>query len=231
MFGSLQHREKKRYPEIVLIVTVVFLLYQIVTSYLLTPFIITQSAVAMTPTFVAGNRLIGTPIYNEASLKRGTLVFVQQSEVTNSHFFVTRTLNAVISFLTLNFYAPLERYSRSSSKPLLRRILALPGDSIYMKDYILYVKKEGEEHFLTEFEVSDVDYNINTEGLVSSWQEKLPFSGSMEETKLKDGEYFVLADNRVFGFDSRLMGKIDAKKNIKQKVLIRFWPLNKIKIF
>ena len=228
-FGTAQHREKKRYPEVILVIFVVFLLYQTVTSYLLTPFILKQGATAMMPTFAVGNRIIGTPIYNESSLKRGSLVFVQQSE-RQTHFFV-RVVNALIGFLTLNFYSPLESTSDFSCKPLLRRIVALPGDAIYMKDYILYVKKEGTEHFLTEFELAEVDYNINTEGLVSSWHNELPFSGTMEEIKLKDGEYFVLCDNRAFGFDSRLMGTIDAKKNIKQKVLMRFWPLNQIKIF
>ena len=229
-FGTAQHREKKRYPEIFLIVFVVFILYQTVTSYLLTPFILRQGADAMVPTFAVGNRIISTPIYKVASLKRGSLVFVQQGEA-DSHFFLTKTFNAIVSFLTLNFYSPLESTSKFSSKPLLRRIVALPGDVIYMKDYILYVKKEGDEHFLTEFEQAEVDYNINTEGLIPSWHKELPFSGTMEEVKLKEGEYFVLCDNRVLGFDSRLMGTIDAKKNIKQKVLVRFWPLNKIKIF
>ena len=230
MFGGAQHREKRKYAEVVLIVVVVFLLYQIVTTYLLAPSIVRQGADAMMPTFSFGNRIISTPIYNEASLKRGSLVFVVGRSEEHSHFFL-RTLNAVVSFLTLNIFAPLENSAEFSTKPLLRRIVALPNDSIYMKDFILYVKKEGEEHFLTEFELADVDYNINTEGLISSWQKDLPFSGTMEEVKLKDGEYFVLCDNRMFGFDSRLMGKIEAKKNIKQKVLMRFWPLNKIKIF
>lgn len=229
MFGSAQHREKKRYGEVVFIVVVVFLLYQVVTAYFLSPFMVRQGAVAMMPTFDAGNRIISTPIYKEASLKRGSLVFVEQRE-EKTHFLM-RTFDAVLSFLTFSLYSPLDSASKFSAKPLLRRIVALPGDSIYMKDFILYVKKEGEEHFLTEFEVAEVDYNINTEGLVSSWKQDLPFSGAMEELKLKDDEYFVLCDNRAFGFDSRLMGAVEAKKNIRQKVLIRFWPLSQIKTF
>lgn len=229
MFGSAQHREKKRYGEVVFIVVVVFLLYQVVTAYFLSPFMVRQGAVAMMPTFDAGNRIISTPIYKEASLKRGSLVFVEQRE-EKTHFLM-RTFDAVLSFLTFSLYSPLDSASKFSAKPLLRRIVALPGDSIYMKDFILYVKKEGEEHFLTEFEVAEVDYNINTEGLVSSWKQDLPFSGTMEELKLKDDEYFVLCDNRAFGFDSRLMGAVEAKKNIRQKVLIRFWPLSQIKTF
>jgi len=230
MFGHAQHREKKKYVEIVLIVVVVFFLYQVVTSYLLSPFAVRQGADAMMPTFSSGNRIISTPIYKESSLKRGSLVFVAGEGEEGLSFFV-RSFNAILSFLTFNLYSPLNTASKLSAAPLLRRIVALPHDSIYMKDFILYVKKEGEEHFLTEFEVADVDYNINTDGLISSWQKELPFSGSMEEMKLKDGEYFVLCDNRVFGFDSRLMGTIDAKKNIKERVLMRFWPLNKLKLF
>lgn len=227
MFRSVSHKEKRAYKDVIVIVLVVFLLYQLISSYLLTPFVVRQSS--MEPEFEGGNRILSTPLYSTASLKRGSLVFVAQSEV--KYGFFKRTINAIVSFLTLQLYTPFDAQTTHSTKYLLRRIVALPGDSIYMKDFILYVKPKGNKHFLTEFEVAELDYNINTDGLSQDWKDDLPFSGSMQELTLQEGQYFLLCDNRVFGTDSRLMGMIEGKDKIRQKVLLRYWPINKIRLF
>ena len=219
--------EKKRRGEILTIIIIVFFLYQLITSYFLCSFVVKQSS--MTPEFSSGSRILSTPIYRSSSLKRGSLVFIESKE-EKSNIFKT-SVNALVNFFTFQLYAPFDSQSNTRSRYLLRRIVGLPGDTIYMKDFILYVKKTGEEHFLTEFEVSDYDYNINTEGLTEDWKEELPFSGTIEEIKLGDGQYFLLSDNRLHSFDSRLIGKVEAKEKIKQKVICKYWPINKMKIF
>ena len=227
MFGFYRHKGKKDFSNAIFIVISVFLLYQIITSFFLKSYIIKQTS--MMPEFKNGQRILGTPLYSASSFKRGSLVFVRQSE--KEYNFLQKSLNAVASFLTLNIYTPFDSNSSISTKHLLRRIVALPGDTIYMKNFILYIKPQGSLHFLTEFELAECDYNITTEGLCNAWSEELPFSGSMEEVKLKDDEYFTLCDNRLSSLDSRLIGKINGKDAIKQKVVFRYWPLNKIKIF
>lgn len=225
MFNS--RKEKKRYGDVIFIIFIVFFLYQIITSYFLTPFIIRQDS--MSPEFNDGSRILATPIYSTSSLKRGSLVLIEQNE--KPYNFIQKTINAIIGFASFNIYIPFDKQSSPSTKYLLRRIVGCPGDRIFMKDFILYIKPKNGEHFLTEFEVAQYDYNINTEGLSPMWKKDLPFSGHMEEMELKEGEYFVLSDNRLQAFDSRLIGKIDAKEAIKQKVIARYWPLNKIKFF
>ena len=219
--------EKRKRGDILTIVVIVFFLYQLITSYFLCSFVIRQDS--MFPELASGSRIFSTPLYRASSLKRGTLVFVENQEGKYNIFQVS--INAVISFFTFQLYAPFNKQSDVRAKYLLRRIVGLPGDTIYMKDFILYIKKNGEEHFLTEFEVSDYDYNINTEGLTEDWKEDLPFSGAMEEITLTEDQYFLLCDNRLHSFDSRLMGKVESKEKIKQKVVCKYWPINKMKIF
>ena len=219
--------EKKKRGEVITIIIIVFFLYHLITNYFLCSFVVRQNS--MTPEFTSGSRVLSTPIYRSSSLKRGSLVFIENEEKKQNIF--KKSINAVVSFFTLQLYAPFDRQNNISAKYLLRRVVGLPGDTIYMKDFILYVKRTGEEHFLTEFEVSDYDYNINTEGLTEDWKEDLPFSGAMDEIPLGEDQYFLLCDNRLHSFDSRLMGKIEAKTKIKQRIICKYWPINKIKLF
>ncbi len=227
MFGFRLHKEEKKSSDIVFIVLIVFLLYQLITRYLLCPFLVNSES--MMPEFVSGSRILSTPIYSVSSLKRGSLVLISKQE--EKYNFFQKFINSVVGFFTLQIYIPFNKQNKDSTKYLLRRIVGMPGDTIYMKDFILYVKKQGEQHFLTEFEVAECDYNINTEELFEGWKGELPFSGTMVTTTLKEGEYFLLSDNRLMSFDSTVIGKIDAQKDVKQKVLFRYWPLNNIKIF
>lgn len=219
--------EKRKKSEIITIIIVVFFLYQLITSYFLCSFVIRQES--MLPEFTYGSRIFSTPIYRLSSLKRGSLVFVENMEQKDNIF--QNLIKKVVSFFTFQLYTPFNKQNNISTKYLLRRVVGLPGDTIYMKDFILYVKKNGEQHFLTEFEVSDYDYNINTEGLTEDWKGNLPFSGTLEEVTLSEGEYFLLSDNRLHSFDSRLMGKVEAKTKIKQRVIFKYWPINKIRFF
>ncbi|MGP1414405.1 MAG: signal peptidase I [Treponema sp.] len=219
--------ERKKRGEILTIIIIVFFLYQLITSYFLCSFVIRQNS--MTPEFTYGSRLLSTPIYRSSSLKRGSLVFIENREQKSNVF--QNSINAIVNFFTFQLYTPFDKQNNTGTRYLLRRVVGLPGDTIYMKDFILYVRKDGEQHFLTEFEVSDYDYNINTEGLTENWRGDLPFSGTMEEITLNEGQYFLLSDNRLHSFDSRLMGKIEAREKIKQKVLCKYWPINKIKVF
>ena len=228
MYGMFRlDSDKKKRNEIFVIIIIVFFLYQIITSYFICTFVVKGDAMASE--LASGSRLFSTPIYRLSSLKRGSLVFIENQEDKYNIF--QTSINAIVSFFTFQLYTPFNKQGDTSKKYLLRRIVGLPGDTIYMKDFILYVRKKGDEHFLTEFEVADCDYNINTEGLVEDWGENLPFSGSMEEMTLGEGKYFLLCDNRIHSFDSRLMGEVEAKTKIKQKVICKYWPINKMKIF
>lgn len=219
--------EKRKRGEIITIIVIVFFLYQLITSYFLCSFVIRGEAMA--PELSSGSRIFTTPIYRPSSLKRGTLVFVENVE--KKHNIFQTSIGAIVGFFTFQLYTPFNNQNDISTKYILRRVVGLPGDTVYMKDFILYIKRKGEQHFLTEFEVSDYDYNINTEGLTEDWKEDLPFSGTMEEITLGEGQYFLLSDNRIHSFDSRLMGKIEAQTKIKQKVICKYWPINKIKFF
>ena len=192
----------------------------------------TQSA-AMEPALSAGECVIASPIYflsgtasDEA--KRGDIVLVSFANEKPLSF-PRNVAQAVVSFVTFQKVRPFTAHDSWGGLPVARRLLGLPGDTIYMEDFVLYIKPAASEHFLTEFELlpDGGNYSIISSPFPENWHEPLPFSGRFDPIELKEGEYFVICDNRVAVNDSRTWGAVSAS-SIKAKVMCRYWPPSKI---
>lgn len=87
---------------------------------------------------------------------------------------------------------------------LIKRVIALPGETIQIIDGIIYINGEVlEENYGSE--------KIENPGIAI-----LPIT-------LNENEYFVLGDNRNNSSDSRNIGLI-TRDEIIGKVVIRLWP-------
>lgn len=160
--------------------------------------------------------------------ERGQVVYISPMDSERIPLYKS-AVNAVVSFFTLQKYKPFGSSTRMTGKNSIRRVVALPGDSYYMKDYVLYVKPAGENYYLTEFELASKPYNIRIYSVPVEW-DGMGCSGFMSESKLEAGEYFVLADNRIEGLDSRVYGAVRSDR-IKGRVLFQIFPFNKMKLF
>lgn len=98
-------------------------------------------------------------------------------------------------------------------KNLIKRVVGLPGEHIEYKNGKLYINGViYSEKYLDELVTPD--FNITSLGSYT----------------VPDDEYFVLGDNRLNSQDSRSIGFIK-KNQIIGKVVMRFWPLNKVKFY
>lgn len=90
---------------------------------------------------------------------------------------------------------------------LIKRVLALPGDSVYAQKGVIY--RNGAR--------------VN-----ESYQPILGDPGYTElaQLSLKEDEYFLVGDNRPGSSDSRLWGPVQ-KSDIQGRVILILFPLNK----
>ena len=100
-------------------------------------------------------------------------------------------------------------FENNGVKNLIKRVIGLPGEKVEFKNNTLYINGQAyEEDYLSEG-VTTNDYS----------------SGEIPENC-----YIVLGANRNNAQDSRDLGCIK-KEQIIGKVIARFWPVNKMKMF
>jgi signal peptidase I len=206
-----------------------FIFYTLLTAFGLKPLIAVSSSMA--PTIQAGDRLLSLPAafgipnpldgsrLSYLAPQRGDIVLVSPPWVQPSPLY-RKIANAVLRFFTAQRVGlradPLDR-------PVIKRVVALPGDTVMMDDFIIYVRTAGSFHFLTEYEVSGRSYDLRKAGLPLDWEIDMPLAGRMAAYELGPGEYFVVGDNRPASTDSRFFGPVDID-HILGKISLRYWP-------
>ncbi len=100
----------------------------------------------------------------------------------------------------------------SNGELYVKRVIGLPGETISINDGEVYINGQKlKEPWLP------------SDGGFSS-------SGELSEVKLEENQYFVLGDNRFASRDSRSFGPV-TKQDIKAKVVLRIFPLDRIRSF
>jgi len=89
---------------------------------------------------------------------------------------------------------------------LIKRLIALPGDTVEVKDGKLYLNDVAqEEPYLNE-----------------------PIEYAMPKKVVPEGSIFVMGDNRNRSLDSHVWGVAEIS-SVKGKAWITYWPVNRIR--
>ena len=100
----------------------------------------------------------------------------------------------------------------------IKRVIGMPGDKVEMKNGVLYINgKKVDQPF------------INTETLAKQtvFMDDFTLESLTGESKVPEGKYFVLGDNRGVSKDSRMIGFID-RSAIEGKAVFTIWPFGRI---
>lgn len=109
-------------------------------------------------------------------------------------------------------------YNENLHEDWVKRVIGLPGDSIYAKDDVVYVNgKAIEEPYLD----NDHANAIRARGD--------HFTNDFEEVILGEDEYFLMGDNRINSSDSRVVGPFKGEDIVGKDVYV-LYPFNNMQI-
>ena len=206
---SLKKDFQKKVLIVILFICGIYAFINLMLAYVIFP--LRQNSVSMAPDIVKSSCILFTPL--DKSIGRGDVVLIRERD-SDSNSKLKKFLNMAVLFFTAQQF-DLNNYMNNMGKNgQIRRVIGIPGDEIYMRDYVM-VKKP---------------YNVNINAAPGLWDSSIGVVGSFDAIKLEKNEYFVLGDSRNSCLDSRLWGpvKID---DIKASALVQYFPLNKLKFF
>lgn len=159
---------------------------------------------SMEPSFKENDKLIIYKLgYNFKGPDRGDVIILNKNPIKKGLFInMINEGKDIIENIKYRFTGIIEK------KNLIKRVVAIPGDKVDIKDGLVYVNGEVESGYQFQgqtYSTSDIVYPI----------------------EVANDKVFVLGDNRENSLDSRGLGLIDYSQ-IKGKALLRFWPINRI---
>ena len=216
---SLRQERRRFIRRAVFFVAAFFIIMNSILTFAICP--VEQKSRSMEPNIPGGAFVFATPLGGK--IKRGEIVIV-----------APRAKRLSLKQKTADFISGVATFQKvhpwTNENSMTRRVAALPGDTIYMKDFILYVKPQDQKHFFTEFELNQIPYSVDITVPPTGWSPEIGVRGSFEKITLGENEYYVLGDNRLSCVDSRIFGKIK-ESSIQKRVLMIFFPFKRAKIF
>lgn len=222
---QIKKERRRRTVSLIIFFICLYIFINIVFSFLICS--VRQNSLSMIPDIPEKSVVMVSPVAD--NYVRGDVVLLQPRYKAQANFF-KKQADRFIRFFTAQQISIIEKNEMPASKAHIRRIVGMPGDTIYMRDYVLYIKPAGAKHFLTEFEIVENPYDVTFYVPPADWDTEIGVKGSFDEITLGFDEYFVLADNRKSSDDSRLWGAVN-KEDISAKVLMCYFPFTNFRLF
>jgi len=202
---QLEKKQKKKsigreILEWVVLILVAFLITSIIQSEL---YAITEvNMTSMMDTLVQGDKLIMSKLaYVSKEPQRGDIIIFLRNEPVGGVF---GRIGIYISDVAMKLRGDFRR------NRLIKRVIGIPGDKVEIRNNVLYLNDEP----VTE-DYARIDPEL---GIV--------LNGSMDPVIVKEGQLFVMGDNRGQSMDSRSFGVIDMDW-VEGKAIFRLLPVDR----
>jgi signal peptidase I len=213
------------------------LLYLVLTAFVVTS--VRVGSVSMQPTLREGDLLFVAPLVYGARIPltrarvpgfrapaRGDVVLLEAPQAARRGG-IGRTADAVVRFFTLQLAGTYpDALSGGVSRLLVKRVVAVPGDTVRIDGYRAWVRLRDATEFKAEATLARRPYDPQVSASAPLSRD-VPFGGTVDERVLGGGEYFVLGDNRADSSDSRSWGAVSMER-IVGPVVLRYFPFKRI---
>ena len=153
--------------------------------------------------------LLTTFIINPVVVNGSSMMPTLQNHDVGIAYVITKKI------VGLNRFATVTVYVAESDKYLVKRVIGLPGETIYAKDGVIYINDEPiEEEYLDNYIRHDFESTY-----------KLPFTEDFPKVRIPDDYFFLMGDNRRNSKDSRDYGPF-SNDAIKTNSLFIFYPFS-----
>lgn len=220
---KLRRELQRKILSITGIVLLFFLIISLIMTFIIFP--VANKSDSMSPDIPAGSYEFVTPLLKTPA--RGDVIFMQNYDGARVSP-IKRLLRTMALFVTFRKWQPFEETPVLGTRPVLRRVVAVPGDTIYIDRYVVFIKPRGEKHFYTEYEVTNSRYIPKIIVPPANWDSDFGAKASIQQITLGEDEYFVLGDDRLSAADSRVWGAVKQGQFIG-KALVLYFPFNKFK--
>jgi signal peptidase I len=230
---TLRKQLKEKIVTVLLCIIAVLIFMHLIFTFIFSPvFVRTES---MEPEIAKQSAVFMKPVgiqrpfvFNIKTIKRGDIVKIAPL-IENERSFFQKTVDIVTNYITFQQYKPFSKNSSHVNSSAIYRVVGMPGDTIYMKKYVLYVKPKDGVHFLSEYEVSNVNYETIISQVPVNWDTSIGIQGDFSEITLEKDQYFLLCDNRVSYIDSRIFGAVNAEQ-ITGVAKWQYYPFNSMQL-
>jgi signal peptidase I len=219
------------------LVTLTLILYLIISSMFLATFQVESAS--MEPLLEARDRIFVSPLVYGANILFFRAKLPPLKEPARGDIVVIHSPLYGRPRVPLSLVEPLIRFfsfqrgsvvrdesGRRVPAYMIKRIVAVPGDTIRISGFTAYIRQEGGSTFVAEQELIPRSYEFLVGSLPEGWAKEFPFSGEHPPLTLGEDQYFLLGDNRPGSSDSRSWGPV-TKDQILGRVLYRYWPLSR----
>lgn len=213
-------------------IVLLFFVHAIVTSFGVQ--LVVANSATMRPAVAAEDRLLLVPLVYGSRIdllgwqlpgfrdpERGDVVLLRPPYVERGGFFA-RLLASVQRFFTLHLARPGSADSWDGEY-VIKRIVGLPGDTVRLERFSAFVRTGDSTEYRSEFVLSGDEYRITVDDRPPLWQDSDPFGAAHDDVLVPEGHYFVLADDRSGGTDSRHWGTV-AREEIRGAFTMRVLP-------
>lgn len=192
--------------EIVKVCMLAFLIIIPIRVFFFQPFFVQGSS--MSPNFQDGQYLI----IGELGYKKTSI------DILGTHILSVDPSKELKRQEVAVFHPP---SASSAEQFFIKRVIGLPGETVEIKNghVIIHNAARPEGFVLDEHAYLNDTVPTFTPGNETSFS-----------VRLKDDEYFLMGDNRLYSHDSRAFGPV-GKDRITGQVLLRAWPLETARIY